>query len=79
MRYINYLRPGIDKEKWSFEEDMKLIKLSQEHNRRWKQISPFFPHRTELQIKNRFSRTLEPSIQKIKKRMSKVSSKKRRN
>ena len=36
MRYTNYLRSGIEKEKWSFEEDMKLIKLSHDHNRKWK-------------------------------------------
>ena len=27
MRYINYLRPGIEKEKWEFEEDLKLIEV----------------------------------------------------
>jgi hypothetical protein len=63
-RYLNYLDPNLKTEKWTFEEDQKLISiLSKCHNISWKSIQMNFPGRTDVSIKNR-SRTIQ-----IKKRI----------
>ena len=37
-KYTNYLRPDINKDDWSIEEDQKILKLISEHGTKWKTI-----------------------------------------
>ncbi len=63
-RYLNKLKPDINKAEWTQKEDELVMSLCKEMGHKWSRIATFLPGRTEGQVKNRF-------YSHIKKRMSK--------
>jgi len=63
-RYLNKLKPDINKSEWTVEEDEIVMDLCRKMGHKWSRISTFLPGRTEGQVKNRF-------YSHIKKRMGK--------
>ena len=53
-RWKNYLAPGIQKDKWSPEEDALLVQKVKELGTMWSKMVPFFPGRTDVNLKNRW-------------------------
>lgn len=51
---MNYLRPDINKEEWSLQEDQKILELIGRHGTKWKRIQQEMGSRTDNQIKNRY-------------------------
>ena len=64
-RYKNYLAPELTNGHWSEEEDNLLLLKYQEFGPKWAQISKFFPSRSEVNIKNRYSHLLNKQKKKI--------------
>jgi len=64
-RYLHSLRPGINKDEWTAEEDQILREQYKKYGSKWSHISKCIPGRTENQVKNRFhsyiKKTLEES------------------
>lgn len=63
-RYLNKLKPDINKSEWATSEDELLMKLCKQIGHKWSRIATYLPGRTEGQVKNRF-------YSHIKKRMGK--------
>lgn len=53
-RYINVLDPFINKDKFTIEEDAKIVELYNKIGSKWSIIAKYFPHRTADMIKNRY-------------------------
>ena len=53
-RYMHKLRPGVNTDKWSAEEDQKLLELYNIYGNRWRTITKEMPGRTEMMVKNHF-------------------------
>lgn len=53
-RYLHYLSPKINKNKWTSEEDSKLLSEVSRIGKRWKILEKYFNDRTEIDIRNRF-------------------------
>lgn len=69
-RWQNYLSPEIINGPWTPEEDELLVSKYKELGPSWKQISTFFPTRTDINIKSRWNlreRHLKKEDLKIKK------------
>lgn len=64
-RYLNYLKPGLNKSKFSIEEDNLLIEKYRLYGGKWSKISSFFPDRTSDIIKNRFYSSLRKKYMNI--------------
>lgn len=54
-RWKNYLAPEISNEPWTSEEDQMLLDKHKEFGNRWTEISIFFPGRSGVNVRNRFS------------------------
>lgn len=52
----HYLNKNINREVWSEEEDQLLKKLYSEYGPRWSILATFFNNRTEINVKNRWSK-----------------------
>ena len=52
--YNNYLRPGINKDPWTYEEDLLLLNMMKVYGKDWNSIEGKFKGRTHNQIKNRY-------------------------
>ncbi len=63
-KYTNYLRPDINKEDWSLEEDQKILELINIYGTKWKSIQREMPNRTDNQIKNRYYGRLKILLKK---------------
>lgn len=63
-RYLNKLKPDINKGDWTQTEDELLMSLCRQIGHKWSKIATYLPGRTEGQVKNRF-------YSHIKKRMEK--------
>lgn len=64
-RYLNALRPGINKEKFSEEEDLKILEKFKEIGAKWSSIAIFLNNRTSDSVKNRFYTSLRKKHFKI--------------
>lgn len=53
-RWKNYLAPGIQNGPWSPEEDALLVQKVKELGTMWSKMVPFFPGRTDVNLKNRW-------------------------
>jgi hypothetical protein len=63
-RYLNTLDPSIKRDKFTKEEDMKIIEAYLKHGPAWSKISNGFKGRTGDMIKNRFYSSLKRKINK---------------
>jgi len=75
-RYTNYLRPGINSNSWSTEEDEKFISLYFQFGNKWCQIAKFLPGRSECQVKNRFHSYIKEMLSMSKPKENTISTKK---
>jgi len=57
-RYLNFLRPDINRAPFTVEEDNLLISLYKTFGKKFKMISDHMPNRSEIQVKNRYHRHL---------------------
>jgi hypothetical protein len=55
-RWRNYLKPVIDSTAWRPDEDQILMREFQNLGRQWTAIAVFLPGRTEVNVKNRWSK-----------------------
>ena len=53
-RFLNSLAPGVNKKKFTYEEDMKILKYYKIYGKSWSKISQYINGRTGDMIKNRF-------------------------
>ena len=73
-RYINILAPNINKKKFTFEEDMLIIKLYKEFGAKWSRIHTYFKNRTTDMIKNRFHSSIKKKYKDLLKDINKNKS-----
>lgn len=69
-RYVNYLSPELTNGPWTVEESRLLLKKVEDYGPCWSKISRFFPHRSDVNVKNRYSllvsKGIAPSLKKSK-------------
>ena len=53
-RWFNYLCPLVNRSDWTSEEEEKLLRLIEEHGKKWRTIAKFFNGRTDVNLKNRY-------------------------
>lgn len=58
-RYCHYLSPDLEKKKWTFEEDQRLLELVQKHGNHWNYLTQFLPGRSSNDLKNRFHKHIK--------------------
>ena len=73
-RYINILAPNLNKKKFTFEEDMLIIKLYKEFGAKWSRIHTYFKNRTTDMIKNRFHSSIKKKYKDLLKDINKNKS-----
>jgi len=61
-RYLNTLDSNINRERFSQEEDKKILELYLQYGTKWSHIAKFFEKRTGDMIKNRFYSTLRKKV-----------------
>lgn len=61
-RYLNTLDSNINRERFSPEEDKKIVDLYLQYGTKWSHIAKFFEKRTGDMIKNRFYSTLRKKV-----------------
>ena len=71
-KYLNYLRPGINKDEWSLAEDMRILELLKRHGTKWKLIQLEMANRTDNQIKNRYYGRLKVLLKRKARRRTRV-------
>jgi hypothetical protein len=54
-RWKNFLSPNIVHKEWTSDEDLLLENLVSQNGRKWSNFVQFFPGRTDVLIKNRYS------------------------
>ncbi|KAM6572770.1 hypothetical protein CsatA_016850 [Cannabis sativa] len=52
LRWMNYLRPDVRRGNYTAEEENTIIKLHQQHGKKWSMIAAKLPGRTDNEIKN---------------------------
>ncbi|OMJ81209.1 hypothetical protein SteCoe_18386 [Stentor coeruleus] len=65
-RWHNHLNAGINKDRWSFEEELVLFTQHDKVGNKWAEISGFIKGRTDNSIKNHFYSTLRKVYRSIK-------------
>ena len=68
-RWFKYLSPEIKNDEWTIEEDQLLCRKREELGPKWKEISAFFPGRTDINIKSRYN-VIKRRIMRMKMFMS---------
>ena len=58
IRWHNHLNPSIKKDKWSLEEEKKLLEVHSKYGNKWSLISKYIPGRTDNCIKNYWNSTI---------------------
>jgi hypothetical protein len=62
-RWFNYLTPMVSNGPWTPEEDELLRAKVDQFGRKWKAIQPFFPGRTDINIKNHWKQLVKAGAQ----------------
>ncbi|KAK3137241.1 hypothetical protein QOZ80_5BG0449660 [Eleusine coracana subsp. coracana] len=61
-RWHNHLNPGINKEAWTQEEEIRLIHAHQTYGNKWAELTKFLPGRTDNAIKNHWHSSVKKKI-----------------
>lgn len=69
-RWCHYLRPNLNMDPWTEEEEELLKRKHEELGNQWKRIAQFFNGRTEINIKSKY-RMIERSIRREQNKLSK--------
>ena len=63
-RFLNVLDNNLNREKFTFEEDQKIIKLYKSYGKSWSRIAKSLKGRTGDMVKNRFYSSLQKIVEK---------------
>ncbi|KAL5558813.1 hypothetical protein UlMin_035024 [Ulmus minor] len=61
-RWHNHLNPSINKEAWTQEEELALIRAHQIYGNKWAELSKFLPGRTDNAIKNHWNSSVKKKL-----------------
>ncbi|KAL0394060.1 UNVERIFIED_CONTAM: Transcription factor R-1 [Sesamum latifolium] len=61
-RWHNHLNPGINKEAWTQEEELALIRAHQIYGNKWAELTKFLPGRTDNAIKNHWNSSVKKKL-----------------
>jgi hypothetical protein len=66
LRWVKYLDPGINKAKWTVEEDATLIDAVKERGKDWVRVAALVPGRTNMQCHQRWVDSFNPDTNTCK-------------
>ncbi|XP_062098781.1 transcription factor MYB3R-1-like [Humulus lupulus] len=61
-RWHNHLNPAINKEAWTQEEELALIRAHQIYGNKWAELTKFLPGRTDNSIKNHWNSSVKKKL-----------------
>ncbi|GER32519.1 myb-related protein, partial [Striga asiatica] len=61
-RWHNHLNPNINKEAWTQDEELALIRAHQIHGNKWAELTKFLPGRTDNAIKNHWNSSVKKKL-----------------
>ncbi|KAK1367748.1 Myb-related protein like [Heracleum sosnowskyi] len=61
-RWHNHLNPSINKDAWTLEEEMALIRAHQVYGNKWAELTKFLPGRTDNSIKNHWNSSVKKKL-----------------
>ncbi|PON50541.1 Octamer-binding transcription factor [Parasponia andersonii] len=62
-RWHNHLNPAINKEPWTQEEELALIRAHQIYGNKWAELTKFLPGRTDNAIKNHWNSSVKKKLE----------------
>ncbi|KAL1834649.1 hypothetical protein ACET3Z_004300 [Daucus carota] len=61
-RWHNHLNPSINKDAWTLEEEMALIRAHQVYGNKWAELTKYLPGRTDNSIKNHWNSSVKKKL-----------------
>ncbi|CAN1346888.1 Transcription factor MYB3R-1 [Linum perenne] len=61
-RWHNHLNPSINKEAWTQDEELTLIRAHQIHGNKWAELTKYLPGRTDNSIKNHWNSSVKKKL-----------------